>query len=200
MKAAREIDLRRITYAVFQNTKGGNSRQGTIVAITSPLQGEGVTHVSRLLCRELATDQLGRTLYCTVDALAHSPLELELESFYILTDGHLWTLAGSDVAAKSAWEFKPTIRQARMEALRRRFDYVILDCPAVAESSDVVSVAPLVDAVLLVVGAGRSTKRQIDYAQHVIAQCGGQLRGCVLNRRTYPVPSVIFNFLQGHSR
>jgi hypothetical protein len=199
-KPVRELDVRRIAYTVFQGAQGGKNKQGTVALLTSPIEGEGVSYVSRLLCQQLAGDQVGRAIYCTLADLACSPLELELDTLYLLTDSRFWTLSGSDRAAQSAWEFNPAIREARIAALRRRFDYVVLDCPAVSHSSDISSVASLVDAVLLVIGAGSSTKRQIAYAQQVIAECGGLLRGCVLNRRTYPIPEAIYGLLAGGSR
>ncbi len=199
MKVARELNVKRITYALFQQAKSSNTKLGTVVAITSPLEGEGVTHVSRILCHELAGDQYGRTLYCTVDSLANAPLEADTESSCLMTDDRFWMLASANAAAKSAWEFKPAVRQARIDVLRRRFDYVIIDCPAVGKSSDVAAVASLVDAVLLVVAAGCSSKHHINFAQKVIAECGGMLRGCILNRRTYPVPSLVYNLLKGGS-
>lgn len=193
-------NLRRITYSVFQSTEDEKGKQGKVVAITSSIRGEGVTYVSRLLCRDLAGDQFGRTLYCTSDALANASLAHGSEDHYSVTDAGYWTLTSSDAGAASSWDFNPSVRSARLETLRKRFDYIVLDCPAISEAGDLAGVGSLADSILLVVGAGQSTKQQLAYTQQVISELGGTLQGCVLNRREYFVPSRIYRMLKGGSR
>lgn len=193
-------NLRRITFSVFQSPEDGASKHGKVVAITSPLRGEGVTYVSRLLCRELAGDQFGRTLYCTAEAIANASLEHGSEDHYSVTDAGYWTLTSSDGGAASAWDFNPAVRCARLETLRKRFDYIVLDCPAICQGGDLSGIGSLADSILLVVGAGRSNKQQLAYAQQVIAESGGTLQGCVLNRREYPVPNALYRWLKGGPR
>ncbi|HEY0786654.1 MAG TPA: hypothetical protein VGD62_12350, partial [Acidobacteriaceae bacterium] len=137
--AERKLDVKRITYALFQGA--GARKQGIVVAMTSPLPGEGVSYVAQLLAREVAGDALSRTLYCTVEALANAPLEAGGKDPFLPSAAGYWTLSADDAAAKSAWAFHLPVRQARLNAVRERFDYVILDCAAVAASSEVAGVA-----------------------------------------------------------
>ena len=192
--------LTRLTYSVFQSSEEGRSKHGRVVAMTSAARGEGVTYVARLLCREVSADHLGKTLYCTAGAIASAPLEHESDDLYVRSDAGYWILSSSKSCSSSSWAFNPSVRCARLEILRRRFDYIVLDCPAICEGGDMAGVAPLVDSILLVVAAGRSTKQQLAYAQQVISQSGGSLVGCVLNRRGYPIPPTIFRLLKGGSR
>jgi Mrp family chromosome partitioning ATPase len=56
-------------------------------------------------------------------------------------------------------------------------------------------VAPVVDDVFLVVAAGETKREQVTYAQRIIAQSGAPLSGCILNKRTYPLPGPLHRFL-----
>ena len=65
---------------------------------------------------------------------------------------------------------------------------VLLDCPSLRESADILGLAPLVDGVLLVVEANKTTKGQIDLLERAIEGAGGKILGHLLNKRTYPLP------------
>lgn len=194
------MNMRRITYSVFQSPELRRGRPGRIIAITSANREEGVTWVAETLCRELSGDLSGRTLYCSADKLAGCAVEKmnEVGKHCARLSSGYWVLDTEPlVRHRSAWEYNPELRQARVDALRNSFDYVILDCPSVCRSGEITAIAPLSDGVLLVVAAGRSTRKQIAYAQQVIALSGGSLKGAVFNRRTYPIPSWLYKVLVG---
>jgi Mrp family chromosome partitioning ATPase len=111
-----------------------------------------------------------------------------------------WTLKSRQNGARSAWDFNPLVRCARLERLRCEFDYVIVDCPAICGSCELSALASLTDSVLLVVAAGKSTRQQMLYAKQAIADSGGWLQGCILNRRTYPIPNLLYRMLKGGAR
>jgi Mrp family chromosome partitioning ATPase len=192
-------DLRRITFSVFQvPSDNKNTAWGKIIAVTSPIPGEGVTHVSRLMCHELSRDPKRRTLYCTIEALSKIPASAasEIERFCARNDAGYWVLS-NDEDTVTDWDFDSAARRAVIEPLRRLFDYVILDCPAVCDSADVSSVARLVNSVFLVVGAGMSTRKQVGYTERVILSAGGTLGGCILNRRRSHIPKFLQRLLGG---
>jgi Mrp family chromosome partitioning ATPase len=66
-------------------------------------------------------------------------------------------------------------------ALRSEADYVLLDCPPILPVADSVILAALVDATLLVVTAGSTTKRQTHRAVELLQQVDAPLIGAVLN-------------------
>ena len=82
-----------------------------------------------------------------------------------------------------------------MHQLRNKFRYIGVDCPALSSSSDVLGLAPLVDGVVLVVEAGRTTKQQIRNAERQIEGAGGKIMGLILNKRRYPVPEALYHHL-----
>jgi hypothetical protein len=83
-----------------------------------------------------------------------------------------------------------------ISVLSARFDFVLLDCGAVNGAGQIWQVGPVVDDVFLVVAAGQTTRDQIAFAQRIIAQSGSHLSGCILNKRTYPIPPSIHRMLK----
>ena len=180
-----EPDVRRIALTVFQTSLADmGPRLGIVVAVSSPSRHEGVTYASHLICNELSRDPKRRTLYCTTMALAHTLIsdEKSVEKRCHRASAGYWNLspAGDRV---TAWDFDPTARRSLIDTLRGLFDYVVLDCPAICETADMSSIAGLVNSVILVVGAGVSTKKQLAFAEKTIRLSGGNLIGCILNRR-----------------
>jgi receptor protein-tyrosine kinase len=66
-----------------------------------------------------------------------------------------------------------------MQALRSRFDRIVIDGPAAAPVADIALLTPLVDALVLVVRAGVSAKPSIHEA--IASINSDKLLGLVLN-------------------
>ena len=79
--------------------------------------------------------------------------------------------------------------------LKRSFSHIIVDCASLKSSSDALIIAPMVDSVVLVVEADRTTKEQVTWAQRTIEKANGKLLGVVLNKRRYPIPELIHRWL-----
>ena len=71
--------------------------------------------------------------------------------------------------------------QARLRSLFAGFDEVIVDSPPVLAKSDAVVLATLVDEVVLVLRAGRSTQEEARAAGQYLAAVGGNVVGVILN-------------------
>ncbi|MCC7047351.1 MAG: hypothetical protein IT562_11635 [Alphaproteobacteria bacterium] len=81
------------------------------------------------------------------------------------------------------------------DALRSRFELVVVDTQAVSESFDPIMLSNQMDAVILVVSA-ESTRAPV--AQNVrdrIAEVGGPIIGVVLNRRRFHIPNFLYRRL-----
>lgn len=75
-------------------------------------------------------------------------------------------------------------KDAWTQALRdAALDLVLVDAPPIAQAALAMRLAPVVDGVVLVVAAERSTEAQIRAALDAIATCGGHCLGLVLNKR-----------------
>ena len=82
-----------------------------------------------------------------------------------------------------------------LASIRDDYDYVLIDCPSPAASSEVITLAPLVDGVSVVVKAGQTRRGQIQHCQQMIETAGGTFLGFILNQRQYPVPNWLYRRL-----
>ena len=69
-----------------------------------------------------------------------------------------------------------------LDAVGERFDLVLLDSPPVLAVSDVGSLVPMVDGVLLVVASGLAARVALRRAKEAIQAVQGRIVGAVLNR------------------
>jgi Mrp family chromosome partitioning ATPase len=72
--------------------------------------------------------------------------------------------------------------QQLVNRLRARFDYIIIDSPPVLGISDSVSLAGVVDGVILIVETGVTSTDAVAHASRVIRNARGALLGSVLNK------------------
>lgn len=207
MKAGFYLDLIR---TVFQAVDDEGKLRQRVVAFTSATPGEGVSYVVNLIARELATQTQKRVL--VVDAGAFQTLDLtdpklitrhceetEIENLLTLSvessvsAGHSSRLAAIAMApAVSDWDRVPSYRSECLSALRWNFDYILIDCPSPAISSDAGTVAALADGVVIVVKSAQTRRGQIQRVQQMIEAAGGTLVGFVLNQRRYPIPGWLY--------
>lgn len=68
------------------------------------------------------------------------------------------------------------------------YQWVIVDTPAGGHNNDVMPMARMADACLLVVGYGGASRGQVQPFVDSLRHCGARLLGGVLNRCEYPVP------------
>ncbi len=210
MKAGFYLDLIR---TVFQAVDDEGKLRHRVVAFTSATSGEGVSHVVNVIARELATQTQKRVLL--VDAGVFQTLSLpdpklitryceetELENLLTLSvassvsAGQTSRLAAIAMApAVSDWDRVPSYRNECVAALRWNFDYILIDCPSQAVSSEAQTVAPIADGVAIVVKAAQTRRGQIQRLQELIETAGGTFLGFVLNQRRYPVPGWLYNRL-----
>jgi Mrp family chromosome partitioning ATPase len=57
------------------------------------------------------------------------------------------------------------------------------------------TLAPLVDGIVIVVKAAQTRSAQIQRCQQMIETAGGNFLGFVLNQRRYPVPNWLYQML-----
>lgn len=70
---------------------------------------------------------------------------------------------------------------ALMEELRSTFDHIVIDAPPILPVTDARILATKVEAVILVLRAGKSTKRMAGHARDAILSVGGSFAGVVIN-------------------
>ena len=75
--------------------------------------------------------------------------------------------------------------------MRRHADTVIIDTPAADRSDAAITLAPLVDATILVVAAETTDAAETVALRDEIASVGGRIAGVVMNRSTYRPPAFL---------
>jgi hypothetical protein len=204
-RAGFYLDLIR---TVFQAVDDQGKLRNRVVAFTSATPREGVSHVVDILAEELAAQTQNRVL--RVDATALQNLQMvdpsQVSKHCVETEiDNLLTLSVSDskphitvVGASrkaSDWESTLEFRADCFKALRWNFDYVLIDCPSPAVSSEATTLAPLVDGMSIVVKAAQTRRGQIQRCQQMIENAGGNFLGFILNQRQYPVPNLLYRRL-----
>jgi len=193
---------------VFQAIGDDGKLRNRVVAFTSAAPGEGVTYVVNLIAKELALQTNKRVLRIDGAALQELYLadanyvaryceETEIENLITIAAAKapVRAAAGRGGIRGSDWDSDPEHRLACIKALRWNFDYVLIDCPSLAESPFVTTLAPLVDGTSVVVKAAQTRRAQIKRSQQMIESANGKFLGFVLNKRRYPVPNWIYQRL-----
>jgi protein-tyrosine kinase len=168
-----------------------------VVLVTSPGRGDGKSLTVANLGLAMAQEYQQRI--CVVDADFRSPQQHRLfglpdapglsdvltgrvsveDALVALEEHHISVLPAGTRSAHPAELFGTTTMRRTLEALRLRFDRIVIDAPAAAPLADVGILTPLVDSIVLIVRAGITSKPAIHDA--IAAVDAGKLLGIVLN-------------------
>lgn len=179
-----------VVFAALQQTKEPNvlcARAGQILAI------------------------LSKASVCVVDANLHSPWmheyfalpnEVGLSNTMLLPEamqiGH--KASGLDLTVITAgpktsqWEaaLASEAIRARLNELRDRFDYVLIEAPPLSASTSAMLLGKLTDGVVMVVEANTTRREVARKAKNDFNAFEVSLLGTVLNNRDFPIPNYIY--------
>ena len=186
-----------LVYNIFQIPR--DTPHGLTIALTSPTRGAGTTHLTRALTNELGTHPthrilrvdllyLARQVRSAADVLEMVRPTATATIFEIASAAPGSNGAGAGPGAGTFWHASAEHRRACLDLLRGQFQYILFDCPALRQSGDTLGIASLIDGLLLVVEADRTTKAEMLQAERQIETAGGRLFGSILNKRKYLVP------------
>jgi hypothetical protein len=186
-----------LIYSVLQRPQLSNGRRGFTAALVAAHPAAGTTHLTAVLAQLLNEDG-GKS------ALPLDCRELTTLCGYPTTPAETFSRGGNalgDMAPGSpaflgSWRSSLDYRAAYLAGLQARFAHVLIDCPSLKESTEVLGLAPLVDGVVLVIEANRTKKSQVAYLERTIEGAGGKILGHLLNKRTYPIPAWVHNKLE----
>jgi succinoglycan biosynthesis transport protein ExoP len=82
--------------------------------------------------------------------------------------------------------------------LRTEYDHVILDTPPIIPVTDPAVLSPNVDAVLLVVRSGKTTKSALRHARNLLLQINAPLMGTVVNGANMRSPDYYYRYYYGY--
>jgi hypothetical protein len=167
-----------ILHSFFHRLETG---EGVAIAFTSANAGEGVSYVSKKIASQLSAS-------CSGSALHLSSTELCDEMWGGRINRLDGTSNGETFVSKTPWEDWRT----KVSRLRTHYRYSIIDCPALSTSTDVLSLAPHLDGIVVVVAANETHKTQIANVERQIQMVNGKILGYLLNKRKYMVPDWIY--------
>ncbi len=150
------------------------TRQRTVIADAGTLQRADIFHYSRV---------------------AHVCEPTYLPNLFVLPPG----FDDEPAPAGNGMDLRLSSRATKLErginnlqTLRFAFDFVLLDCSSLQTSGDAALIAPSADGVVLVVEANRVRREQVKNSLKTIERANGNVIGCVMNKRRYPVPNWIY--------
>ena len=105
--------------------------------------------------------------------------------------GRLWVTRFAAEHLRSGQRAEPVSDARYWDALRKHADTVVIDSPAADRNSMAITLAPFVDASVLVVAAESTAAGDPLILRDEIEAAGGKIAGVVVNRSTYRPPAFL---------
>jgi hypothetical protein len=105
--------------------------------------------------------------------------------------GRLWVTRFAAEHLRSGQRAEAVSDARYWDALRKHADTVVIDAPAADRSDMAITLAPYVDATVLVVAAESGPANEPLMLRDEIEAVGGRIAGVVVNRSTYNPPSFL---------
>ncbi len=127
-----------------------------------------------------------------VDALAGTTDPAEL-GYALGVHANLLVIPAGQVSADPLALFRREAMASLLNALTSRFDVLLVDTAPVNHYPDAQIIAPMFDAVVMVVDVSQAPREAVTKAKQIIQTTGANLLGTVLNRRRHPVPGILYS-------
>jgi tyrosine-protein kinase len=181
--ARQERDLRTILVTSPAAAEGKTSTLSNLGAMFAQA-GQRVVLVSCDLRKPRLGEFFGldERLGLTTAILGEQPVEELLQP--VPGDDNLWLLGSGQMPPNPAELLNGRRIQDVFKTLRGLFDLVLIDSPPVLPVTDAVVLAKDVDATLLIVAAGQTSRSDLQRAAEKLAQVNARVAGLVLNETT----------------
>lgn len=178
---------RGLIYRVFQQRREHD--RGIAIAVAAPHQRAGTSYLVKSLALELGSYPSVKILQVDLSTLAGT-LQPDQDVFDFITPTATPSVSeiesamttSSPLPSSTYWYGSIEHRRQCIDRLRDRYQYILLDCPPVLQSGEVLGIASLVDGLLLVVEADRTTKEQVTESERQIEDAGGRIYGTIFNK------------------
>ena len=175
--------------------------------------GNGCSGICASVAETLARNGRGRV--CLVEANFRSPVLPEMYGVpnhfgfteALLREGpvdnftkplrheNLWLLSSGTLAIDSPSLLTSGHLRARIDELRLQFDFVIIDAPPLTRYSDAIVLGQLSDGLVMIIEAGSTRREAAAAAAENLRTAKVPILAAVLNKRTFPIPDKIYNWL-----
>jgi Mrp family chromosome partitioning ATPase len=180
------------------------ARPWRVVMLTSAHPGEGTSTVAAQLAAVLARDGQQRVLLMDLNARRPSRF-IEARAARVAAGAVDERGGRSGAGGPLVLDLLPVPEGVRaagvipagtardwLDALGPRYDWIILDGPAVLEAPDAPALAALADGVVVVIEAGRIKRPVLHRATDLLRKARAPLIGSVLNRRRLEIPEFLY--------
>ncbi|MFH1855677.1 MAG: CpsD/CapB family tyrosine-protein kinase [Candidatus Omnitrophota bacterium] len=82
-----------------------------------------------------------------------------------------------------------------LSKIKNRFDYIIIDTPAVIPYADARLISKISDGVILTIKAEKTSREVINRSEFLLKEAGAKLLGAVLTNIQYHIPEYIHKYL-----
>ncbi len=180
--------------------KAGNSKE-KVFLVTSASQGVGKTTFSFNLVsllsmegkRALLVSDYSGSFMTTIVAKGLSFEDLLTGKSRIEEESSPLLVTVRDPSSLELYDRK--IFKEWLERIKRSFDLIVIDLPALPHPLPLLSI-PLVDWVILIADSEKTHQTSLINAKRNIEKAGGNILGVVLNKYSSPIPPVLSRWLQ----
>ncbi|MCK9555682.1 CpsD/CapB family tyrosine-protein kinase [bacterium] len=108
---------------------------------------------------------------------------------------NLGMIPAGEIYSNPAQVFASERMKNLLEEVKKQFDIIILDTPAVIPYADPRILAPLVDGIILLVQSGRVRREVLQRTESILQEVGANILGCLLTGVEYYIPEYIHQHL-----
>jgi len=194
-------------------SSNGSAKKALVLAVLSCRRNEGVSTIATNLSAWLAHHGNGDVLLVdanTAHPSVHRTFDTRLSPGLsnILEDGqgngdtitdspvrnlHILSAGSMDVSLSDIFDSERFTKQ--LKSIKESYRFVVVDLPAVSQTSIVPRVAGLCDSVIIVVEAERLRWEVIQRVKEQLEKAKADILGVVLNKRRFPIPNWLYQTL-----
>ena len=112
-----------------------------------------------------------------------------------LVPSNLWLMSAGTVDSMSPSLLSSDRLKVRLQELRKEFDYVLIDSPALNLYADAVALGGIAEGLVIVLQAESTRRESALKGLQTLRQAHIKVLGAVLNRRTFPIPNFVYRRL-----
>jgi Mrp family chromosome partitioning ATPase len=112
-----------------------------------------------------------------------------------LKPANLWLLSGGTLKPESQSLLSSERLKVRLQELRKEFDYILIDSPALNLYADALTLGRIADGVVVVLQADSTRRESALKGLQTLRDAHIEVLGAVLNRRTFPIPGFVYRRL-----
>ena len=182
-----------LVYSLLQRCDADEREAGYALALVSAHPSAGVTHIRQIIELMLNENEANCATSVDCDYLGLPDTDTS-ELTHKGKIGRLNKKQRGLMRSKGLARYRDRI--GHLNKLREAYSYVLLDCHSLAERTDVLGLAPVVDGTIMIVECNRTTSSQIYDLERNIENYGGTIIGSVLNKSSSPVPNWMNSLME----